>query len=108
VIHYNVWFSIKPGANIAAQLARCRTCLDDFKARGAICNYSLLENRGKPGETALPQLQAIIEFQNYEQFGLPFDEVRRTGIHAGLHGLMIKTVEQFKVEVFEEIQNPTT
>jgi hypothetical protein len=103
VIHYNVWFSFRTGADRAAQLARCRACLDDFKARGVICNYSLLENRGKLSETALPQLQAIIEFHNNEQFGLPFDEVRRTGVRAGLHGLMIEDVEDFKVEVFEEI-----
>jgi uncharacterized protein DUF6614 len=103
VIHYNVWFSFKPGSDREVQLSRCRACLDDFKTRGMIKGYSLLENRGKQEETTLPQLQAIIEFQDYEQFGAPFAEVRDGGIHEGLHGLMIEQVEQFKVEVFEHI-----
>jgi hypothetical protein len=103
VIHYNVWFSFKPGVDQAEQLSRCRVCLDDFKVRKLIHSYSLLENRGKPGESTLPQLQALIEFEDYEQFGKPFVEVRDLGIHAGLHGLMIENVEQFKVEVFERI-----
>ena len=68
-----------------------------------IQSYSLLENRGQQGETTLPELQAIIEFQDYEQFGMPFAEVRCNGIHEGLHGLMIEHVEQFKVEVFQHI-----
>jgi hypothetical protein len=103
MIHYNVWFSFKPGVDQTAQLSRCRACLDDFKGRKLIHSYSLLENRGKPGKSELPQLQAIIEFQDYEQFGKPFAEVNRIGIHSGLHGLMIEDVEQFKVEVFEHI-----
>ena len=65
--------------------------------------YACLENCGKQGETALPELQVIIEFQDNEQFGMPFEEVRRDGIREGLHGLMIEHVEQFKVEVFRHI-----
>ena len=103
MIHYNVWFSFQPAVGEVAQLQRVRSLLEDFKSRRMIFGYTLLENRAEVGKTKMPKFQAIIEFENDEQFAFPFDEVRQLGIHQGSHGAMIEHVDEFIVEVFREI-----
>jgi hypothetical protein len=51
----------------------------------------------------MPPYQVIITFDDDTQFGLPFAEVQRIGIRSGKHGAMIEHVDEFVVEVFEEI-----
>jgi hypothetical protein len=103
MIHYNVWFSFQPTVDEAVQLNRVRSLLEDFRSRQMISGYTLLENRAETGKTKMPKFQVIIEFRNDEQFALPFDEVRQLGIHLGSHGAMIEHVDEFVVEVFQQI-----
>jgi hypothetical protein len=103
MIHYNVWFSFRAGADEAHQLERTRHLLDDFKSRKMIAGYRLLKNRAAESKTKMPPYQVVIEFGDDEQFGLPFAEVQRIGIRLGKHGTMIEHVDEFVVEVFEEI-----
>jgi hypothetical protein len=103
MIHYNVWFSFRRDVEETSQLDRVRALLDEFRAHDAIANYRILKNRNVDGKTNMPPYQAIIEFRDNEQFGLPFAEIAGIGIHNGKHGSMIEFVEQFVVEVFEEI-----
>jgi hypothetical protein len=103
MVHYNVWFSFDAGVDEGLQIARVRALLDDFQSRKMIANYRLLRNRGEEGKTKLPKFQAIVEFQDDEQFGLPFAEVAKVGVHLGSHGSIIQHVDAFVVEVFEQI-----
>ena len=103
MIHYNVWFSFNPDADDEVQLAKTRGLLDDFKSRGMIHDFCLLRNRGVSDETRLPKFHVVIEFQDEAQFGLPFAEVERLGVRMGNHGAMIEQVDEFVVEVFEQI-----
>jgi hypothetical protein len=103
MIHYNVWFSFQPGADEAHELKKTRQLLDDFQSRGMIAAYRLLKNRAAASKTKMPPYQAIIEFNDDPQFGLPFAEVGRIGIRLGKHGAMIEHIDEFVVEVFEEI-----
>jgi hypothetical protein len=103
MIHYNVWFSFEEGADEPPYLQAARHLLDDFKSRRMIADYLLLKNRAPADETRMPKYQVIIEFEDDNQFGLPFAEVERIGIRLGKHGAVIEHVDQFVVEVFEEI-----
>jgi hypothetical protein len=103
MIHYNVWFSFRADANEPMELAKLRRLMDDFKARGMLSDYRLLKNRGEERATKLPAFQVIIEFCDNDQFGLPFAEVEALGVRSGMHGAMIEHVEDFVVEVFEQL-----
>jgi hypothetical protein len=104
MIQYNVWFSFKPEADVAAELLRVRQCLDHYLAGGLIHGYRLLRNRGDLTNGRLLPYQVVLEFVDDEQFGRPFDDVRRIGVHAGLHGEMIQNVEDMIVETFEDVR----
>jgi hypothetical protein len=103
MIHYNVWFSFNQNVDVPAGLERVRQLLEDFKSREMIADYRLLKNHGEGNKTRMPPFQAIIEFRGSEQFSLPFAEVAEIGIHAGVHGAMIEHVNEFVVEVFEQL-----
>jgi hypothetical protein len=104
MIHYNVWFSFKAEADVSAELVKVRECLDQYLAGGLLHGYRLLRNRGGLTNQRLLPYQVTLEFVNDEQFGRPFDDVRRNGVHSGLHGLMIENVEEMIVETFEDVE----
>jgi uncharacterized protein DUF6614 len=103
MIHYNVWFSFRAGVDEAHQLEKARRLLEDFKSRQMIAGYRLLKNRAAESKTNMPPYHVIIKFADDTQFGLPFAEVERIGIRLGKHGAMIEHVDEFVVEIFEEI-----
>jgi hypothetical protein len=103
VILYNVWFSFKSGADESAELGKARSFLDDLKARAKLHSYRLMKNRAPREKSRLANYQLMAEFRDGEQFGLPFAEVGEIGIHAGRHGAMIENVDEFMVEVFEDV-----
>jgi hypothetical protein len=101
MIHYNVWFSFKPGADVELQIVRVRALLDDFRLREMMHDYELLKNRDTEVEGRA--FQVIAKFESDSQFALPFEEIRRTGISEGLHGHAIENVGEITAEVFERI-----
>jgi hypothetical protein len=103
VIFYNVWFSFKPGSDENVEMVKVRAFLEDLKARGKVHGYRLMKNFNPKEKTKLPPYQFIAEFVDGTQFGLPFAEVGKIGVHAGKHGAMIENVDQFMVEVFEDL-----
>jgi hypothetical protein len=103
MILYNVWFSFKTGADESAELSKARSFLDDLKSRSKLYGYRLMKNRASREKSRLARYQLMAEFQDGAQFGLPFAEVGATGIHSGRHGAMIENVDEFMVEVFEDI-----
>lgn len=103
MIHYNVWFSFTDGTDEAEALERVRVFLTDLQQRDHISGYSLLRNRASGDRTKLSRFHALVTFRDDTQFGRPFQEVSRIGIHAGLHGVMISCVNAFHVEVFEDV-----
>jgi hypothetical protein len=103
VILYNVWFSFKSGSDEIAELAKARTFLDDLKDRAKLHAYRLMKNRAPREKSKLASYQLMAEFTDGPQFGLPFAEVGQIGIHSGRHGAMIENVDEFMVEIFEDI-----
>ena len=43
MLHYNVWFSFKPGTNEELGLAKCRAILNDLVSRGGIDGFEKLK-----------------------------------------------------------------
>ena len=103
MILYNVWFSFKSGFDENVELGKARAFLDDLKNRAKLHGYRLMKNRATREKSRLANYQLMAEFADGEQFGLPFSEVGEIGIHAGKHGAMIANVDEFMVEVFEDI-----
>jgi len=103
VILYNVWFSFKSGSDEIAEIAKTRHFLNDLKSRQKLHGYRLMKNRTQPEKTKLPPYQLMAEFADSDQFAQPFAEVGKIGLHSGKHGAMIENVEEFKVEVFEDL-----
>jgi predicted GNAT superfamily acetyltransferase len=103
VIFYNVWFSFKAGADERVELGKARSFLDDLQDRAKLHSYRLMKNRAPREKSRLANYQLMAEFSDGAQFGLPFAEVGETGIHAGRHGAMIENVDEFMVEVFEDL-----
>jgi hypothetical protein len=103
MILYHVWFSFKPGSDEVAEIEKVRQFLTDLKSRIKLHDFRLTRNRGTPDKTKLCPYQITAEFADGAQFGLPFAEVTKIGIHSGPHGAMIENVDQFMVEVFEDI-----
>ncbi len=103
MIHYNVYFTFKAGCDDATELPKVRAFLDLLKSLGKLHDYRLLKNRGTRPKSRLSSYQAIAQFKDGEQFGLPFAFVAETGVHSGKHGAMIENVDEFIVEVFEEM-----
>lgn len=103
LIQYHVWFSFKPEADVSAELIKVRACLDGYLQRGMLAGYRMFEKRPGLSNDFLPPFHVAIEFTNDAQFAAPFSDVRTTGIHQGLHGVMIENVAQMVVETFEEL-----
>ena len=99
MIHYNVWFSLKGGADEHAELGAIRRFLTDLKNRSLIHDFTLLRNRA--AETKMPPFQALIVFLDADQFAKPFADVAIAGARSGTHGLMIANVDTFMAETFE-------
>lgn len=106
MIHYNVWFSFKPGTVEMEGLARVRDFLSDLRERGRIDTFTLLRSRAKPGQTRLAPLHAVIVFADQDQFTAAFVDVEASGVHVGRHGSMIENVDTFIVEIFDELPPP--
>jgi hypothetical protein len=101
MIHYNVWFSLKDGADEQEELSVIARFLTDLKNRSLIHDFTLLRNRGV--ETKMPPFQALILFLDNDQFAKPFTDVAAAGARSGPHGLMIANVDTFMAETFEDL-----
>lgn len=103
MILYNVWFSFKTGISEKEELAKTIRFLEDLKTRSKLNGYRLMKNRAPKEKSKLLSYQLMAEFSDDAQFRLPFAEVAQTGVHSGAHGAMIENVDEFMVEVFEDI-----
>ena len=103
MIHYHVWFSLKPGSDAREGLSAVHSFLNDLLRAGEISGFHLLENRGRPPKSKLQPFHAMIEFRDDAQFGAAFAAQAKKGIHDGAHGRVLSSVAEFQIEVFKEI-----
>ena len=102
MIHYSIWFRLRDSMEEAEGLVVVQTFLNELRAAGEIAGFEILRNRSGSKTMRLP-FQALIEFQDNAQFAAAFSAQGTRGIHNGLHGRVMTLVEDFQIEVFEQI-----
>ena len=108
MIHYHVWFDLKPGVPEAAGLAAVGRFLQGLAAAGEAEGYQLLRNRGGPPRSRLPRFHALIEFASDAQLDAAMKAQAGRGIHVGLHGDVVAVVTGFHVEIFAALDGTLT
>jgi hypothetical protein len=103
MLHYQVWFNLKPGIAESDGISRIELFLRQLLAVGRISGFRLLKNASAPPKTVLAQYDALIEFSDEQQFAVIFEETRRIGIHTEPHGGIAKIVGHFSADVFKAI-----
>ncbi len=103
MIHYHVWFTLKPAIAEETGLAVAREFMTELRSTGRAQRCTLLKNSGEPPKSRLHRYHALFEFTDDAQMAAAFGSQRERGIHTGAHGGLIDSVEQFHVEVFREV-----
>ena len=102
MIHYHVWFSLKPEVSEADGLSFAHAFIGELSTQGKLVRGLVLKNTGEPPKTQLLRYHALFEFSSDEQMNAAFANKRKEGIHAGPHGKLMASVAEFRVEVFRE------
>jgi hypothetical protein len=103
MLHYHVWFDLKPEIAEADGLRVIHDFLSKLMAERKIAAFRLLKNTATKPDTVLASYDAQIEFNDDAQFAAAFDDLRSLGIHAGPHGEIIQIVADFSADVFQEL-----
>jgi len=105
VFHYHVWFNLKPGLDFEEGISVVRSFLSSLQETNQIAGFELLRNTAASPKTKLLPFHALIVFADAAQFSKAFGTVRAAGIHEGLHGMVLRSVSDFQIEVFESIES---
>ena len=104
MIHYHVWFNLKPEVLEADGLAVVARFLKKLCAVDEAATFQLLRNRGSAPRSKLPRYHALIQFLDDVQLGDAMKKQAARGIHSGAHGEVIDVVIDFHVEIFTLIE----
>ena len=86
MIHYHVWFNLKPEVTESDGLATVRRFLTSLCASDEAATFQLLRNKGKAPRSKLPHYHALIQFNDDSQLSEAMKKQAADGIHSGLHG----------------------
>lgn len=103
MIHYHVWFNLKPGIPEQSGLRIVSQFLSELTVVGDSPGFQLLKNTGGPPKSKLAAYHALVEFADFPALGAAMKKQTERGIHHGSHGKMVEVVCDFHVEVFEEV-----
>lgn len=104
MIHYHVWFSLKPEVAETDALAHARAFIAELGEKGRLIRGTVLKNNGAPPHSSLPPYHLLFEFRDEAHMNAVIFGKREEGIHAGPHGQLIRSIADFRVEIFREIQ----
>lgn len=107
MVHYHVWFNLKPGVSESAGLSIVSRYLVDLCAKAESAAFQLLKNSGSPPRSKLPQYHALVEFRDFEQLGSAMKNQEERGVHRGAHGRVVDVVCDFHVEIFTHLTAPS-
>ena len=107
MIHYSIYFSFRSEVQEADGLLIVHTFLSELQAAGSVAGFQLLRNIGVPCDTTMLPFQALIEFSDNTQFQAAFSSQAASGIHVGLHGQIMSSIQEFRIDVFRQIEIPT-
>lgn len=100
MVHYHVWFNLKPGVDETRGLEVVAGYLSQLTAAAESAGYSLRKNNGAPPRSKLPKYHALVEFAGFEQLGAAMKNQAERGIHTAGHGRIVEIVCDFHVEIF--------
>lgn len=103
MIHYHVWFNLKPGVTEQGGLSIVAAFLTELSQAGESQGYQLLKNFGGPPRSKLPAYHALIEFADSDALRAAMKQQAQRGIFNGAHGRVVEAVCDFHVEIFESI-----
>ena len=100
MVHYHVWFNLRPGVQESEGLATVARFLRMTCELDEATTFQLLRNKGASPKSILPRYHALIQFADDAQLEVAMRNQAARGIHAGLHGDVVAIVTDFRVEVF--------
>lgn len=100
MVHYHVWFDLKPHVVEADGIAIVRRFLARLTIDAEAADFQLLRNKGGPPRSKLGRYHALIQFSDDAQLSAAMRRQAERGIHNGLHGDVIEVVTNFHVEIF--------
>ncbi len=103
MLHYHVWFNLKPGVTEQAGLAAVSDYLSQLGEAGEASGFQLLRNSGRPPRSKLPAYHALVEFADAGALDAAMKQQAQRGIHLGRHGRVVDAVCDFHVEIFTGI-----
>ena len=103
MIHYHVWFNLKPGISEEDGLEVVRRYLAQLSIEGESTAFQLLRNIGRPPRSKLLTYHALVEFSDSDALGAAMKKQTERGIHSGGHGQIVDAVCDFHVEIFAHI-----
>ena len=103
MLHYHVWFNLKPGVSEQAGLEAVSGYLSLLGEAGEASGFQLLRNFGRPPRSKLPAYHALVEFADVDALDAAMKKQAQRGIHVGGHGRVVDVVCDFHVEIFTGI-----
>lgn len=103
MLHYHVWFDLKPEVAEADGLRTVATFLRQLTADQEAVGFELLRNQGGPPRSTLPAFHALVRFRDGAQLAAAMRAQAARGIHTGPHGAVVAGVTNFHVEIFETV-----
>jgi len=106
MIHYHVWFNLKPTVRESDGLAVVSRFLKKLCALDEAVTFQLLQNGSGPPRSKLPRYHALVQFADDTQLAEAMKKQAARGIHSGLHGEVVDVVADFHVEIFTRLEAP--
>ena len=106
MLHYHVWFNLKPGISETRGLKIVSAYLDQLSVAAQAVGFRLLKNAGSPPRSKLPNYHALVEFFGPDELGAAMKKQAERGVHSGEHGQMVDVVCDFHVEIFTTVDLP--
>ncbi len=103
MLHYHVWFNLKPGITEQSGLEVVSRFLAHLSEAGEARGFQLMKNVGSPPRSKLPAYHALIEFSDAEALDRAMQQQARRGIRVGGHGQVVNVVCDFHVEIFTSV-----
>ena len=103
MLHYHVWFNLRPEVTESSGLAVVQRFLADLCEIDETQSFHILRNHGESPRSKLPRYHALVIFRDEEHFSTAMKNQAARGIHTGPHGAVVDVVTGFHVEIFTSI-----
>jgi len=104
MVSYNVFFTPNAGIREERVIAVAHAFLQKLQTEKQICSYRILRVTNPASFLALPQFQAIVDFDTQDALDASFAIMRRPQMkETGPHGELMELVTNFKVSFTTDV-----